>query len=325
MNAESVRSGSIACQTASRVDRQPVGRPNASSGEFANEAASMGPRSCARFQRVSISHFASDVEVHLYRRGVPHHRATLGPARVEVALHRAVARGVDDARTRTGRIEADRGELDTARFERVPNHGQVGRHGVARDRDAGVRWAAELELTPRFEGDLAAAGKCVGQEAADQVGRRRHGSAARPDHPLELDADLGIPAGCEHPLIDEALDGIGGERAGARRHGLAVTEVGGDPREVADRRTPEVACSHRILLTRAVVVRTVSSRVATFVSSPGMPPDDTSETCFQPTGGDAGFLACRGWRWPCGTLRRIALARPFGVGSGAAGPRCRGP
>ena len=44
---------------------------------------------------------------------------------------------------------------------------QVGRHGVARSGDAGVRWAAELELAAGLEGDLAATGKRVGQDAAD--------------------------------------------------------------------------------------------------------------------------------------------------------------
>ena len=129
----------------------------------------------------------------------------------------------------------------------MPDGLEILAHRVARRRDAGVRGAAELELAAGFERDLASTRKGVGQDAENGVGCRRRGAACT-RHPFELDADLRIPAGGEHPLIYEASDVVMRERAGGRGHGLAVTEVGGDPREVADRGAPEIACSHRLLL-----------------------------------------------------------------------------
>src|SRR4029077_18515671 len=52
--AGSVRAGSIACQTAARVERYPDGLPLASNGELAKQAVSTGPRSWARCQRASV-------------------------------------------------------------------------------------------------------------------------------------------------------------------------------------------------------------------------------------------------------------------------------
>ena len=142
---------------------------------------------------------------------------------------------------------------------------EVRGHRVARRRDAGVRGAAELELAAGFERDLAATGKGVGQDAENDVGCRRRGAACT-RHPFELDADLRIPAGGEHPLIYEASDVVRRERAGGRGHGLAVTEVGGDPREVPDRGAPEIACSHRLLLYSCLSIAPRATGHADFVS-----------------------------------------------------------
>ena len=59
-----------------------TGDRRASNGELAKQAVSTGPRSCARCQRVVDLVGSADVDVHLDRRGVAHHRAAGRPRTV---------------------------------------------------------------------------------------------------------------------------------------------------------------------------------------------------------------------------------------------------
>ena len=147
----------------SRSERRPVRRPCQSKGEFANVAASTGPRSWARCQRVVELRDRAGVEVHLGRGRVAHHRATGGPPCVEVALHRAVAGEVDHSVAWSGGVEADAAELDAVGRERLSRRGGVALHARDGARDAELGGAAQLELAAGLEGQEAARGEGIGE------------------------------------------------------------------------------------------------------------------------------------------------------------------
>ncbi len=184
-----VRAGSIARQTARRVERHPLGRPSAN-GEFANAAASTGPRWWAAIHRRSTSSSGPEVDVHLDRGGAAHHRAPRGAVGVEVRLHRVVARRVEHAVALRTRLETEADEADPGAGQRVAEH-----RGVVDQRLAGreprERAGAQLDLAAGLERDRAARRQLphrgrglAHRRGSAPAGRRRRGRrpATRPRH-----------------------------------------------------------------------------------------------------------------------------------------------
>ena len=212
-----VRGGSSAAQVARRVVCHPLGRPS-SSGLLANIAATTGARSWAYSHCASTSGRVADV--HLERRGAAHHRGAGRAERVEVGVHRAVARLVDDAGPEPAGVGADADDGEPGHAEAGARLERVGLGDRERARAVGGGRRADLELPAGLEGDAAGVGqRAVDVERGPDAGRVGDAAAGGVDHePLELQPDAGRP-GAEPGVADHGARVRDGQAGSGGRHG----------------------------------------------------------------------------------------------------------
>ncbi len=161
----------------------------------------------------------AEVDVHLDGGRRAHHRATRRALRVEVRLHRVVARRVDATRPGWTRVEAQADQPDAAIAELGGERGGVGRNRRARGADAAQGRRAELDLPSGLEGEAAAGGE-LGARLTHQLGEDRLGRVGEAQRqPLDLDADPPGSGGEEALLVDQAADVARGEGPAGGGHG----------------------------------------------------------------------------------------------------------
>ena len=187
---------------------------------------------CARAQRDAISSGRPRVEADLERGGPAHHRPPGGTADVEVRLHRAVPRCVDDPSTGTHRIEAESHGDEAGPFEGRSEGGGVDlREAEHLGKRAGGR--AQLELATGLVGDHSAAGQRLrnghGILEPGQRNRLRGRPARGEDEPLQLHAHAMRARGTERSGGDEVARRVETQGSRGRRHGLTDGRIARRP------------------------------------------------------------------------------------------------